>query len=86
MKIVTLLSEIEIEIQDNNEKLWIANSESLIKLITKTNLSNLLSDECVQLNLEEEKKQETSPEDDHQSKKYSAGYFMSLFSGSSPKK
>ena len=47
MKILTLLSEIEIQIQNNNEKLWIANSESLIKLITKTNLSNILSDECV---------------------------------------
>ena len=55
MKILTLLSEIEIQIQSNNEKLWIANSDSLIKLITKTNLSNILSDECVQLNLEEEK-------------------------------
>ena len=55
MKILTLLSEIEIQIQNNNEKLWIANSDSLIKLITKTNLSNILSDECVQLNLEEEK-------------------------------
>jgi len=55
MKILTLLSEIEIQIQNNNEKLWIANSESLIKLITKTNLSNILSDECVQLNQEEEK-------------------------------
>lgn len=55
MKILTLLSEIEIQIQSNNEKLWIANSDSLIKLITKTNLSNILSDECVQLNQEEEK-------------------------------
>ena len=47
MKILTLLSEIEIQIQTNDEKLWIANSENLIKLITKTNLSNILSDDCV---------------------------------------
>lgn len=86
MKILTLLSEIEIQIQNSDEKLWIANSESLIKLITKTNLSNILSDECVKLNLEEDKARTKGELAKAEGSKYSAHYFMSLFSSSSPKR
>lgn len=38
MKILQILSEVEVHIGKNSEKLFIANSDQLIKLITKTNL------------------------------------------------
>lgn len=38
MKILDLLSELEVIMANGDEKLFIANSEPLIKLILKTNL------------------------------------------------
>ena len=47
MKILSLLSELEVLVLKSQEKLYIANSEALVKLITKTNLDNMLSPECL---------------------------------------
>lgn len=42
LKIVELLSEIEVFVSKNEEKLFIANSESFLKLIYKNGLTELL--------------------------------------------
>ena len=47
MKILSLLSELEVLVLKSQEKLYIANSDALVKLITKTNLDNMLSPECL---------------------------------------
>lgn len=46
MKILNLLSELEVIMANGDEKLFIANSEPLIKLIMKTNLQQLMDSDC----------------------------------------
>ena len=46
LKIVQLLSEIEVFVTKNEEKLFLANSESFLKLIHKNGLTELLDSEC----------------------------------------
>lgn len=46
-KILLLISELEVKVVSScKEKLFIANSESLIKLIMKSNLTEILDVEC----------------------------------------
>jgi len=54
-RILGLLSEMEAKLcSTTSEKLYIANSDSLLKLITKTNLESILDDECIQACREDE--------------------------------
>lgn len=55
LKILEFLSELEVYIQKNSEKLYIAKSDALIKLIRKSNLSQLLEQECHDQYLKDEK-------------------------------
>lgn len=81
MKILSLLSELEVLVLKSQEKLYIANSDALVKLITKTNLDNMLSPECLLMQQQEElESQNGKASRDEQQSKYSANYFMSLFS------
>jgi hypothetical protein len=81
MKILSLLSELEVLVLKSQEKLYIANSDALVKLITKTNLDNMLSPECLLMQQQEElESQNGKASGDEQQSKYSANYFMSLFS------
>lgn len=83
LKILSLLSEIEVLTSKNSEKLYIANSETLIKLIMKTDLSQLLDKECLEIchdqsDIISNKKNQRSPgRGDEQSR---GEYFLSLFS------
>lgn len=49
LKIVQILSELEVLVFTNQEKLYIANSESLIKTIQKSNLTQLMDQECMDI-------------------------------------
>ena len=47
-RILTLISELEAKLFScTQEKLYIASSNQLIKLISKTNLESLLDEECL---------------------------------------
>ena len=47
-RILTLISELEAKLFSyTQEKLYIASSNQLIKLISKTNLESLLDEECI---------------------------------------
>ena len=45
-KIISLLSKVEVTAQQGKEKLFLASSDNLIKLISKANLWNLFDPEC----------------------------------------
>lgn len=54
-RILNLLSELEAKLFSmNQEKLYIANSNPLLKLIQKTNLESLLDEECLKACVSEE--------------------------------
>lgn len=54
-RILNLLSELEVKLfSSTQEKLYIANSDSLLKLISKTNLESLLDQDCLHACHEEE--------------------------------
>lgn len=72
-RILTLISELEAKLFScTQEKLYIASSNQLIKLISKTNLESLLDEECLRAILQEENMQKTK-----QSKQ---NYLLTLFS------
>lgn len=82
MKTLQLLSELEVIMAQGEEKLFIANSEQLIKLILKTQLSPLMDSDCYKLCQDEEKKQSREQLDSAKKKSTKIGqsFWMSLFS------
>jgi hypothetical protein len=59
--------------------MFIANSDKLIKIILKTNLTQLMDIECLKICLDDDKAQQKRKNRDDVIK-YSANYFMNLFS------
>jgi len=71
-RILNLLSELEAKLfSSTHEKLYIANSSTLLKLMSKTNLDNLLDEECLKVCHKEELSNKV--------KSKGSNYFMSLF-------
>lgn len=54
MKIVLFLSELEVLASKNAEKLYLANSDQLIRLVYKTNITGIIDPQCLQIFSEEE--------------------------------
>ena len=83
MKIVLFLSELEVLASKNSEKLYLANSDQLIRLVHKTNLTGVIDQQCIQIFAEEEHLEAERLMRQRSGKsKYSANYFMSLFGNS----
>ena len=55
MKILNLLSELEVIMAQGDEHLFIANSEPLIRLILKSILTQLMDTECFKICKDKEK-------------------------------
>jgi len=77
VKILQLLSELEVIITQGPEKLYLASSDQLIKLVMKTNMQNLLDPDCLRICLAEMQ---------DKSKKEQGSYFMTMFTRSKPLK
>ena len=90
MRIWSLLTELEVLIEGRQEYLYIANSEQLIKILTKTDLKKLLDTDFQEIVRINERNLESIKLAENTKSKFSSSYFMSLFGskkqGESPKK
>ena len=90
MRIWSLLTELEVLIEGRQEYLYIANSEQLIKILTKTDLKKLLDPDFQEIVRINERNLESIKLAENTKSKFSSSYFMSLFGskkeGESPKK
>ena len=82
LKIVQILSELEVLAFTNQEKLYIANSESLIKTIQKANLTQLMDQECMDILQGENQPAKLQKKKDEQAKKL----IMNLFNKTRPQR